>query len=532
MAPDKIEQRRCSAVTLHGEQCTKRPLPTSRYCWQHVDKAGALATFVISSLLSIGLTLATVAYQDRAPDISATCVPPADGNPAELTCTVANSGRAEGREVFVSFNGFLLDGTRVRSQPQDGVEVQESDAPAASPATARVTKAFAVRVTRVRAGDSVSFTVYSDEPATVRAARQTLFLRRLEEGAFSRFLDAVAKEVPDAAKLDRAARMSASRKDNSFFHPAVVAWANGERAVKFLSSAEINAQAIFQDLYSQYKRKFIQVFADGGQYAAPVVRIKTTTGVSTYASFPAFPGTYVSASFPINTLIREGQVEMAVPVPQYYEADTLAGETGDSDLVAAFSGHTIPFLQQPLTVDGRLDEAAWLGADEAILTTGDSQTPVARVLLMNDVRRLYVGIDALFDTKDTQPTAEAPWGDYVKMILDMNGDGLASTGDLECAITQQSRVLFCRKMKDVAADGPLLRIQSVGSIGFFASRALTAAHRTFEAAFSLDEFHLKPGGTVSLGFSIYSAEASTVAIPRQLSRPLLRVNLGQPPPLK
>src|SRR5262245_13576223 len=144
MVTHNVEPRRCSAVTLEGHRCSKRPLPTSRYCVHHIDKGGTLATSAFSAILSVVITLVTVAYQDRAPDVSASCQPPADGNPAEMTCTVTNSGRAEAREVFVSFNGFLLVGTRVKNEPQHGVEVVESDAPAATEATAKVTKAFAV----------------------------------------------------------------------------------------------------------------------------------------------------------------------------------------------------------------------------------------------------------------------------------------------------------------------------------------------------------------------------------------------------
>ncbi len=364
-----------------------------------------LIASVIGLVTAIVVAVAQIWYQEKSPCVSVSCTSAANGNPAELTCTVANDGRAEARDVFVSFNGFLPTGTRVRGESQAGIEVVESNlvVDQAFADTLKETKAFSVKVARVRARASVPFTVYTDDPDNLRAAKQLLFLGKMRERVVDRFLDEAAKVTTDVAGLDRVAWRSSAAKDDTFFQPAFVSSAEAERPVVFLTSAELRARALFGDLYRLYKPQFLSLFADGGDYLAPVVRIKTSSGQNVHALFPMFPSTYVEGGpVPVIDIVRTGKVELSPTVPAHYEADSLDEATG-LDAFVASGGRKVPFISEPMKIDGALTETSWSKALRFGTTTQPGNAPVADFLTINDDKFLYLAADAGWSTTNHPP---------------------------------------------------------------------------------------------------------------------------------
>jgi hypothetical protein len=126
------EPRRCHAfVADTGEQCRRPAARFSPYCWHHRE-TGWLVGFVGTTLTALALvaTILIFLYQERSPSLTATCLPPADGNPSELICTVENSGRRESRDAVVSFTNLLPLGTRVWGvDPVAAVVMEEAPMP-------------------------------------------------------------------------------------------------------------------------------------------------------------------------------------------------------------------------------------------------------------------------------------------------------------------------------------------------------------------------------------------------------------------
>jgi hypothetical protein len=427
---------------------------------------------------------------------------------------------------------MLPMGTRVTNPPEYTVQLVESDAPQdpqEAPQLANLTKAFAIQLTRIAPCDKVIFTVSTQDPDNLRAGKQVVFLRRLQEKVLGRFWEEIRKAHPkDAARLDSQLVLSAQNKQGNFFLPGFVSFELGRRPVTFLTDSEARALAIQQDLYARYKPEFIGAFSDRHEYKAPVVRIKTAGGESTYALFPAYVSTGTTGTVPVDPLIRKGTGTIRQLVPQSYEAESAL----ENDNMVQWPDHVVPFVKSSIRLDGTLG-SKWSGALVGRLNTPakEGKTPlrIADLYLMNDPHRLYVAIDFLADTVSMQPPRNKSWGDYVKFIFDTNSDRVASDGDLQFAMSQGSRMLFCRRLKNLQPSGPLLPTRSSGRLGFAPSRATTVPHRIWEFAFDLNDIKSKPGQSFGMGVSIHAQHpALTVSVPAILGQNLPQFILGQP----
>lgn len=146
-------------------------------------------------------------------------------------------------------------------------------------------------------------------------------LRIREEGqrVLLAFIDRLSKTYPDTVKeWHKESVLNAQIKSESFFTPAVLPYENGRRNVSLLNDVEQLANAVNQDLYAKYKKQFIDVFQGGKDFKAPVVRIKTSQGHSTYALFPPYVSTYVEMAVATQQLAKDGTVNIPIPVAKEY----------------------------------------------------------------------------------------------------------------------------------------------------------------------------------------------------------------------
>jgi hypothetical protein len=260
----------------------------------------------------------------REPDITVRCNVDELGTPSRLVCTAVNSGRAEARDVHVSFTTLLPIETRVFSTPESGIKLEEVDSPPdpqMSPERARITTAFVVRIPRIAPKDKASFTVMTINNDNLRAAQQIIKIRQVIRSVLTDFYSRLsAKHPQEAANLDLEDVLSQRVKEENFFKPDKISYEKGRFQVEFMNHNETLAAAMNQDLYSKYKKEFLSVFQGGQQFKTPVLRIKTSEGSSTYAIFAPYVKTYVEFLVPTSEFKgAEGSIFVKPPVPKNYD---------------------------------------------------------------------------------------------------------------------------------------------------------------------------------------------------------------------
>lgn len=313
---------KCKSVTDKKEQCRNRHIPVSRYCWRHQDPTswiiGTIIGVVFGALANVGVAV----YQNKTPLLGVAFSSTEGGDPTILVCTISNRGRAEARDVFLSFNNMLPLDTKILASSELGVTLVESEAPPDPqnyPEQAKVQKAFAVRIPRIAASDTISFHLVTLNDDNRRAGKQMLRIREEGQRVLLAFIDRVSAGYPSEVKQwQKQAVFNAQMKNENFFSPGVLSYENGRQQIAILSETEQLANALNQDLYARYKKQFIEVFQGGPQFKAPVVRIKTASGDSTYALYPPYVSTYVDLSVPMQELLRQGASTVQVPVPKEY----------------------------------------------------------------------------------------------------------------------------------------------------------------------------------------------------------------------
>ena len=307
----------CRSTTLKGEVCRNRHAPFSLYCWRHQDP-----TLILSTLVSLLITVLVVIYQERSPSLEASFNLVDGGDPSALICIITNHGRAEAKDVFLSFNNMLPLETKVLGSPELGLSVLESDAPPdpqQNPVQSKLQKAFAVRIPRIASKDTITFQVVTLNEDNKRAGKQMVRIRQEGDRALISFIDQLSQKHPSETKEWRKELvMNAQVKNDGFFTPAVLSYENGRQDVSLLTEAEQLANALNQDLYAKYKKEFIDAFQGRPEFKAPVVRIKTSQGHSTYALFPPYVRTFVEMVVPVKQLGKDTPLNIPIPVPSSY----------------------------------------------------------------------------------------------------------------------------------------------------------------------------------------------------------------------
>jgi hypothetical protein len=315
--------KECGALTKQQAGCHNSHLPFSRYCWRHQDISSWVLGTIIGIVAGALINLAGVLYQDRTPELQINFSSVENGDPCILTSTITNSGRAEARDVFVSFNNMLPLDTKVLASPELGITILESENPPdpmMHPQEAKLQKAFAIRIPRIAAKDTIRFQVITSNVDNQRAGKQILRIREAIKDVLQDFGGRLSKTSPeDAKKWNFDAVLSARTKDENLFTPAQISYEKGRATISSFTEEERLANAINQDLYAKYKKDFIDIYQGRPEFKAPVIRIKTTLGESTYAVFPPYVKSYVEMSVPIDEVKKAGgTLNVTVPVPKSY----------------------------------------------------------------------------------------------------------------------------------------------------------------------------------------------------------------------
>lgn len=270
----------CNALTSEKAPCRKRRFPFSRYCWHHQDTSWQIG--VILGVLAILISFVIFFYQERRPDLQVTFDPPIDGDASILNCTITNTGRAEARDVYLSFNLSLPLDTKVLASPELGLTIQEADKPP-NPAlgvfAAKLQKAFAVHIPRVPIRDPIQFQVATTHPDNKREALQMIRVQQEIRGILSDFYQFLFQNNPtDGKKLDYKQVISYQLKDTNFFEPALLSYEQGRATVSVFSEGEKAANAAFGDLRTKYEKEFQSIVDKRQEIRAPIVKLKTIEG--------------------------------------------------------------------------------------------------------------------------------------------------------------------------------------------------------------------------------------------------------------
>lgn len=270
---------------------------------------------VLGILLSLGFAW----YQRQEPALEIEFSVP-EHSPASLACTISNVGRGQATNVALAFSFMLPVGTHVVAEAEVLASLEEAPFPP-DPLTganaAKLQRAFAVRIPRIAPRDSIQLEVRTNDPENLRAAEQCVRIRNEIERVLAEFGSRVTALDPSTGKLwNLPLIMSGRVKTDSFFRPMVLSYERGRMPVSALTAAETEAAARCQDLYATFKPSLLEVFQGRPEFKAPVVRIKTSDGIRTYATFPPFVSTYVEAL--IRKPAKGERVVVYPPVPESY----------------------------------------------------------------------------------------------------------------------------------------------------------------------------------------------------------------------
>jgi hypothetical protein len=276
-----------------------------------------------SAVSGIGIivTIVVAITRNLKPRLTTRFMCPGD-DPAALDCEIRNEGRGVARDVFLTFGKMLPLGTQLFTDPEIRAELIESDTPpdpVAGPATAALQKALAVRIPRIAPRDTVRFQVRTTDPDNVRAAEQIRRIRTEIENIVFEFGVRLHSEYPHLPlRWDHTLILSGRIKDECFFTPLRLSYDQDRHLVMSLSEEEELARASCQDLYSRFKPQFIDLFKNRPEFRAPVIRIKTSAGERTYATFPPYLTTYLDLQVSANELRDKGSMFVYPPIPESY----------------------------------------------------------------------------------------------------------------------------------------------------------------------------------------------------------------------
>ena len=309
----------CNSITKKGNQCTKPRLPLSKYCIFHQD----LTIGVIGAILGVIATVVVGLWQDKEPNLTMQCQIDESGDPSKLKCLLYNSGRAEARDVIVSFNNLIPLETDLICNPELGIgleEVSPPPNPLENPLSSKLMTAFIVRIPRVSAKNRIVFSVVTTNTDNKRAAKQTMRIRKHIENVVNDFYGRISRKYPHEIKNGIINNFFIGRiKNHNFFKPEKFSYEKGIFEVDFINKEEKIALAISQELLKKYKKEFISVFKGRPMFKAPVLRIKTRSGPMTLGLFPQYISTYSTVEVPVSELKEKGSTSFPIPVPQSYD---------------------------------------------------------------------------------------------------------------------------------------------------------------------------------------------------------------------
>lgn len=275
--------------------------------------------FFLGILVSVGILV----YQSRAPLLKVSFRIAEDGNPAILYCDVSNSGRGEARDVYVSFNRMIPMGTKLFFDPEVAAQLIETETPpdpSVGLEAAALQKAFAVSIPRVAPNDTVSFELRTIDEDNLRAAKQVMKIRQEIYIILTKFGSRLKIQFPQIAEFwDTDLIFAARIREENFFLPGILSYERGREKIELLEFDHKLARAHLQDLYKSLKKEFIDLFKNRQRFKAPVIKVKTAKGESTFALMNPFVSTFVPIKASLKELKAKGFLYVTPPIPKSYD---------------------------------------------------------------------------------------------------------------------------------------------------------------------------------------------------------------------
>ncbi len=169
-------KRNCTAISKNNEACPKPRVKWSKYCWWHQDW---VSLTIVACLISVVTAVILFAIQERHPDLKAKCSL-LENDLCAIQCTIENSGRAEAKDVYLTFTKFLPEETKIFSKPEYGeiklIEAERILNPHIYPKSIAIKQVFSVCVARVPPKTSIEFTIRTMNSDNVRTGKQLLYI--------------------------------------------------------------------------------------------------------------------------------------------------------------------------------------------------------------------------------------------------------------------------------------------------------------------------------------------------------------------
>ena len=258
------------------------------------------------------------------PDVVVTCWPPKNGNPTCLECEVTNSGRTESKDVYVGFTFMLPLDTKVFCDSEVGARLFKIDNPPDPNLLvydAGKYCAFNVWIPRVAPGDTIEFNVCTTHPDNQRAGEQTLRILNAQLQRAEIFGEFLSDQHPDEAeRWDLGAFRTIRVMAHNYFNVGNVSHEGGRAPVVYWPESLMEARDSLNSIYQEHKAEFIETYGPSQEFIAPVIRIETWDGNSTYGTFPPFVKPYLIWAIDLNKLRDTGEVVLRAEVPESYES--------------------------------------------------------------------------------------------------------------------------------------------------------------------------------------------------------------------
>ena len=153
---------------------------------------------------------------------------------------------------------------------------------------------------------------------------------------------------------------------------------------------------------------------------------------------------------------------------------------------------------QNIVIDG-MNRNEWKPSSTAIILQR------GWIQAQNDYHHLYLFIDLGGDTYRDTPKKKAPWGDYIRISIDVNRDAqITPKVDLAYALFPGSYRVGKQYYLGAGRSTGLNKTQSRIATSFTRSLNVPLPHRMWEVSIPLKEIRAKAGGLIRIGVQMHS----------------------------
>jgi hypothetical protein len=156
------------------------------------------------------------------------------------------------------------------------------------------------------------------------------------------------------------------------------------------------------------------------------------------------------------------------------------------------------------TLNGNIQPGEW---DEAALNKVELANS-GWLIIQNDASHIYILLDLIHDNYNDPPLAQAPWGDFISLWVDVNVDGkITPNVDLSYGMYPGTYKLGVQTILGPGTTSglpPTQNTQAILGVGFGQSMNSKIPHRIWEMSIPLAEIGASPGNSIRFGIMISS----------------------------